>query len=103
MKKIVVSLFILISVMCLSYAAIPDFMESPTSLQEMEKKCSCGGDLEWTAMAWQSKQTCVACNGRGKLGSGRYESTCNTCKGSGQISVWHSGYKCKSCGKVYKD
>lgn len=103
MKRILISLFAMISVMCMSYAAIPYVVGTPVVSEETGKKCSCGGDLEWTAMAWQSKKTCVACNGRGKLGSGRYESTCNTCKGTGEISVWHSGYKCKSCGKVYKD
>lgn len=67
-------------------------------------KCrSCGGQLSWTAKAKQESKTCPSCNGRGKLGSGKYEQKCNTCKGSGKIWVWKSGNVCQSCHAVYLD
>lgn len=63
------------------------------------KKCSCGGDLEWKATAYKVYTTCSLCKGKGTYD----KETCTLCKGSGKDFEWKSGYVCKSCGKVYKD
>ena len=64
-----------------------------------DRKCSCGGDLEWTPTAYKEYVTCSLCKGKGTYG----KETCTLCKGSGKDYIWKSGYVCKSCGKVYKN
>lgn len=65
--------------------------------------CDCGGKLEWTATAYTVTVKCYSCGGDGVLGSGSYKQKCNLCNGTGRVKEWRSGYRCKSCGKVYSD
>lgn len=108
MKKIVTLLFLLlgfvISLEAGSFTVKKKICtHHHTCVSPAERKCSCGGELEFTAKAWSTRKKCTWCNGTGKVKTGEKEyGNCSVCDGTGYKVTWHAGHKCKSCGKVYQ-
>ncbi len=88
---------------------VPDSTVSPESHPNKEvgaqcpcssSKCSCGGELKYSAKAYKeyTGRKCSICGGTGKNYNG---GTCSYCDGEGKDFNWKSGCKCSRCGAGY--
>ena len=76
--------------------------ETEVSSSRESGKCVCGGSLTTDFKAFHHKEPCPNCRGKGYFEIGNYKQTCRICLGTKQITVYEAGYRCQSCGRVYR-
>lgn len=74
--------------------------DSPTSVSQMPKCPSCGGDMTTSFKTLFDWKVCPSCHGKGYIQNGKQREQCNFCKDSGRPGYYKQyvpARVCKSC------